>query len=345
MQIKMTQYLNLFLVTSPFQYICAVEAKHQYSAKNNVLVLMAQSGKLGIQQQNNVFEPDDWDYVVHLDRRSRSTTIPQCIRKVRKLAGKRKISTFFHGEYNSWHAKLFLRNLKPEREVVFDDGTLTINDYEENIRHKLPYKRAYSKLFSDLTVLLNGCMPVRYIEQHSQLELFSIFNIKNPQHVVRHNQLQILRRKYNCPSLFDKNAPVGFIGQGAIGSKHQKTIETYVEEVKRFTKIIDKPIIYFPHRTESKEVEKAVTAIPRLTYHRSELPLEIELIDKKIYLSGLVGCNSTAQFTAMIMYPGIKVYNIKTSMKVYDEFSKQNQRRVNNINNLLLDAGVCEIEL
>lgn len=341
----MKHSINLFLVTSPFQYICALEAKAHYGADNSVLVLMAQSGALGVQQQSKLFNPEDWGQVVHLERRSRSTTIPQCIRKVKKLAKGKGIDGFYHGEYSSWHAKLFVKNLKPNREIIFDDGTLTINDYEESIRHRIPFVRPLSKVFSDLTVLVNGCYPVRKLEQHKNLEIFTIFDLENPNHKVERNDFSVLRKKYGNPRLFNKHAPVGIIGQGGVGSKYQKTIGSYVNEISKLIDFLGSDVVYFPHRTESDELTKEIEKLPNLKYHRSELPLEIELIDKGILLSGLVGCNSTAQFSALIMYPGIKVYNILLSDKGVSELSAKNLKRAENITLALEALGVERIML
>lgn len=310
-----------------------------------MLVLMAQSGALGMQQQSKLFNPEDWEQVIHLERRSRSTTIPKCIKKVKKLASGKAIDGFYHGEYNSWHAKLFVRNLKPNREIIFDDGTLTINDYEESIRHTPPFVRPLSKVFSDLTVLFNGCYPVRKLEQHKNLELFTIFDIENPNHRVERNEFSVLREKYGNPPLFNKHAPVGIIGQGAVGSKHQRNIRSYVNEMSKLIGFLGSDVIYFPHRTESEELAKEIEKLPNLTYHRSELPLEIELIDKGILLSGLVGCNSTAQFSALIMYPGIKIYNILLSDKGVSELSAKNLKRAENISLALEALGVESIVL
>lgn len=46
--------MNLFSVTSPFQYICAIEAKAHYKTKNNILLLVEQASELGLSQQEKI---------------------------------------------------------------------------------------------------------------------------------------------------------------------------------------------------------------------------------------------------------------------------------------------------
>jgi hypothetical protein len=335
--------MNLFLVTSPFQYICANEARVEYNAKNNILVLVNQVSEPGITQQKKIVNTKLWDHVITLNRESRTTKIPNVIKNVKKITGKNKINNFFHGEYKSWRTKLMLRNLPIENEIYFDDGTLTINEYEETIRTKEVYYRP--RFFQDLIVKLLGCNPIGKISQSKNLELFTIFDIPNPEHKIIKNTLSTLKKKYNSESLYDPNAPIGFIGQGAIGHKRRKTIDSYLNELSYFIKKHDKPIVYFPHRTESEELKNRILQMGNVTYHISEFPLEVEILEKQIKLSGLVGILSTAQYTALMLYPGMPIYNLHnegdSSFQLTDVVSEREER----IFNLFSKSNIINIDV
>ncbi|ENC6729672.1 glycosyltransferase 52 family protein [Vibrio navarrensis] len=325
--------MNVFLVTSPFQYICACEAKAHYKTKENILILVNQESEPGITQQNKLVNFSEWDCVITIGRTSRSKQVPSVIRKIRKMAHGRVIDHFFHAEYNAWRTKLILRNLDIVKEVYFDDGTLTINEYEEVIRPKTCYYRP--RLMPDLMTRLRGCQPVGKMPQSTNLELFTIFDIPSPIHHIERNTFEHLKSQYNLESLYDPNAPIGFIGQGAIGHKRRKTIASYIKEVSYFQKKLNKPILYFPHRTESEEVRKKILALDNVTYHHSELPLEIELIDKRIHLSALVGILSTVQYTSLILYPNMPIFNLENNNLNQDynldEHVKQRESRIANL--------------
>ncbi|ANS84168.1 hypothetical protein VSVS12_00351 [Vibrio scophthalmi] len=322
--------MNIFLVTSPFQYICAREAKHHYATQENILILVNQESEPGITQQNKLVSTSEWDHILISGRTSRSKQVPKIIRQIKKITNGKPINCFFHAEYNAWRTKLILKNLNIEKEVYFDDGTLTINEYEEVIRPKSVYARA--RLVQDFMVRLRGCQPIGTLEQSVNLELFTIFDIPNPEHKIEKNTLAFLKQKYQTASLYDPQAPIGFIGQGAIGHKRRKTIDSYVAEIHHFRDISKASILYFPHRTESEEVRNRIMAIEGLTYHHSELPLEIELIDKQIYLSGLVGILSTVQYTSLILYPGMPIFNLVNDKPHTDyqleNFVIQRERRI-----------------
>ncbi|WP_165312542.1 glycosyltransferase 52 family protein [Vibrio ziniensis] len=318
--------MNLFLVTSPFQYICAVEAKAHYKTKENILLLVEQSSELGLSQQEKVVHKSEWDHVITIPRKNRTRNLPKAIKKIRLITQKRNIERFFHAEYNGWRTKLLLKNLPINKEVYFDDGTLTINEYEEEIRTKTIYSR--KRFFNDLLLRLQGVEPIGELPQSENLELFTIFDIEKPEHLIVKNTLVELKKKVGVTKLFDPNAPVGFIGEGAIGHKRRKTHEVYVEEVKNFAFNHPQGIIYFPHRTESQETREAIKAIPSLTYHHSEYPLEIELVEKKIQLSMLIGALSTAQYTASLIYDNMPIYTIKNSIDMLPEKIKKRCQRI-----------------
>ncbi|MFV8413564.1 polysialyltransferase family glycosyltransferase [Vibrio owensii] len=321
--------MNLFLVTSPFQYICAIEAKAHYKTQNNILLLVEQPSEPGLSQQKKLVNENEWDHVIKIPRTNRTRNLPKVIKEIWQITQKKQINNFFHAEYNGWRTKLLLRNLNIDKEVYFDDGTLTINEYEEEIRPKAIYTR--KRFINDITLRFQGIAPIGKLPQSEKLELFTIFDIVNPEHVIVRNTLSELKKKIDSTELFEPTAPVGFIGEGAIGHKRRKTQEVYVEEVRTFALNHPQGVIYFPHRTETEDTKEAIKNIPNLTYHQSEYPLEIELVEKKIKLSKLIGALSTAQYTASLIYKDMPIYTIATSIDMLPENIQKRYQRIESI--------------
>ncbi|OOE89094.1 glycosyltransferase 52 family protein [Salinivibrio sp. AR647] len=313
--------MNVFLVTSPFQYLCALEAKKHYKTKNNVLFLVDQSSTRGLEQQEKIFNPREWNYVITTTRKNRTINIPKAIKKIKDIIKGEQIDTFFYGEYNAWRTKLVAENFCIKKDVYFDDGTLTINELREFIETKKTYSR--SRLLQDILLKLYGCKPTTKSLPRENLELFTIFDLNSSTVNIERNTFSHLKAHYNHSDLFSEHAPIGFIGQGAVGHKGGQSVSSYVERVSRFAKSTKNGITYFPHRTESHDVAKAIANIENLTYHRSTLPLELELIEKKIQLSCLYGMNSTAQYTAKLFYPDMPIYNLISDK---ENLSPRNER-------------------
>ncbi|PQJ83306.1 glycosyltransferase 52 family protein [Aliivibrio sifiae] len=298
--------MNLFLVTSPLQYICVLEAKHYFNCENNILLLVNQKSASGLKQQHNLINQNDWNHIISINRGNRSLSIPKAIKEIKKLIGSQDIERFFYAEYNGWRTKLLIRNLPINTEVYFDDGTLTLLEYPTYIIPKIPFNRP--RFLQDLIIRFNGCQPIGLLPQSKKLEIFSIFKLDNAGFKVHKNSLEQLKNRYGNPKLYNENAPIGFIGQGAIGDKNQKTIDEYLQILDNIVSKFDKEIIYFPHRTEKEEVCNLLKQNKKIIYHDSEYPLEIELIDKKIQLSALIGNYSTVMFTCKLLYPDMPIY-------------------------------------
>ncbi|WMN87486.1 glycosyltransferase 52 family protein [Vibrio parahaemolyticus] len=297
--------MNLFLVTSPLQYICALEAKEYFACKNNILLLVNQKSEHGLKQQEKIIDKSEWQHVVTISRDNRSKQVPSAIKQIKAILADRTLEQFFYAEYHGWRTKLLLKNLPVEKEIYFDDGTMTLLEYGNYILPGKPYSRP--RFLVDLKVRLSGCQPIGTLPPSDNLEIFSIFELAQSSFKLHNNHLGALKRRYGNPQLYSPSAPIGIIGQGAIGDKNQTSVDEYVQSILELAQYITAEIIYFPHRTEKAAVREKLESHPKIQYHYSEYPMEIELIDKKIALSALVGDYSTAMFTCRKLYPDMPI--------------------------------------
>lgn len=317
--------MNLFLVTSPLQYICALEAKEYFSCNDSILILVNQKSKHGLDQQRKIVQREDWSEIIEIERDNRSFRIPQTIKKLKKKLNKGTFfERFFYAEYNAWWTKILIKNLPIRKEVYFDDGTLTLSEYYKLIVTKKSFYRP--RLIQDFIIRLQGLKPIGLLPQSESLEVFTIFDLQKKHIALHKNSLNRLKSSYNNPNLFTSIAPLGFIGQGAVGDKNQISIQDYLKIIENLNESYNSKIIYFPHRTERKEVKEAIMNLDYVTYHKSDYPLEIELIDKNIKLSALVGTLSTVMFTCRLLYPNMPIYTLEETHrdKIFqDELTKQ----------------------
>ena len=307
--------MNLFLVTSPFQYLCALEAKNSYNTDSNILLLVEQPREPGISHLAHIYNENDWDHVIHINRKQRSFSVPKAIKQAKKINRSKRFQHFFHGEYNAWRTKLILKNLEIDTEVYFDDGSLTLSEYERHIKTKNSFYRP--RLVNDLVVRLQGLSAIDRLPMSKKLQIFTMFDIKNPTVPIIHNKFEVLRHKYdlNKPPVFDDSLAL-FLGQGSIGCDGTKK-EKYLELINRFARKTKKPILYAPHRTENPEVRNLVKTIPNLTYHDSSFPIEIEIAEKSLSVTDIGGVSSTALFSLKIIYPNIRIYTADQNKNDY----------------------------
>lgn len=306
--------MNLFVVTSPFQYLCANEARAFFQCTNNILLLVNQDTEGALRIQNKIVEKEKWTHVIRIKRNNRTIAIPKAINQIKKILGKSSIETFFYSEYSGLRTKLLLRNLDFKKEVYFDDGALTFLDFEKHIKPQTTFYRP--RFFQDLIIRLAGCKPIGMLPPSKNLEFFTIFNLGKNDFICHQNNFTQLISKYGQPNIYYPSAPVGFIGRGAIGDKNQPSIREYIEELESIAKKVNKKLLYFPHRTERESVRKELMKNPHIIYHQSEYPLEIELIEKNLQLSAFIGDFSTVMFTCRKFSPMMPLYILSDKHKV-----------------------------
>lgn len=320
--------MNVFLVTSPLQYICAEEALYAYGTNENILVIVEQNEASGIKHLRNVFNEDSWDTIIKVKSDQRTLNLPKIIKKINRLSGHKGIEHLFFGEYKSFRTRLLMKNLTCKKFVFFDDGMATLFDYYDYIHEKRDFTR--KRLLQDIILRIQGCKPIGTMPFSEKLEIFTMFDIPDCVCKTTRNNLTIMRAVMKAHECYSPSAPIGFIGEGAIGDKfgkrEQPSKKEYLQQLIDFRASTESTIIYFPHRTETDDVKQEVMKIDNLIYHNTELPLELEIATKKIKLSKLTGIASTALYTLSILYKEVPIDAHKIDMLDVDRINSVIER-------------------
>ncbi len=322
--------MNLFLVTSPFQYICANEARIEYKAEDTVLVLVEQPREAGEKQIAKLLNKSDWTDIIYIPRTSRTKNIPSLIKKLKSKYS--QFDTYFYAEYHSWRTQLIAKNLAFKKHIYFDDGTMTIIEYEDYLKKRAPYQR--NRILQDVQLRLRSITPTGKMLFPNNFELFSIFHFNELDFSYKANQLSHVQSLFSNYSPLINTAPAGFIGQAMVSEQGGVTLDCYIRIIQRYIDATNcSSLLYFPHRSESSNVTKNIKNIKGLIYHASEFPLEIELANKNIQLSCLGGIASTALYTLSLMYPELPMYNAlqkQSDYKIGHTSTFQANQRLNN---------------
>lgn len=319
--------MNVFLVTSPFQYICANEARVAYQANKNVLVLIEQDNSIGQRQMASLLNENDWLKVIRFPRNKRTTITPKIIRQIMTLS-QGQLDTLFYSEYFSWRSKLLIRNLPFKKHVFFDDGTMTFFDYYDHIESKAKYYRP--RWLQDFQLRLKGIQPIGRLGYFDNTEIFSIFHFENCITVLRENKLSVLREQISLSSGGGKPKNV-FIGQGSVDESGRIKIAEYLNLIRAaITPNQSEPLLYIPHRTEAEHVTEQVKGLEGVQYHMPDFPIEIELMKIKVRPSTIIGLSSTALYTLSKIYPEANIQLIPPIAVVKGERDKRIANYLNN---------------
>ncbi|ELG5190048.1 hypothetical protein RAL09_002697 [Vibrio vulnificus] len=300
--------MNIFLVTSPFQLINAIEAKRKFNCKNNILILRDEKTNLGKSQIDSILSLDSWDYVLKLGRRSKFFSLVFTILKCKLIIKRREINNFFFADYSAWRTNVLLENLPAKNEIMIDDGLLTVREYNSKIK---PNKCIESpKKYNKLLALLNLKQP-RNIHPSNNLKIFTLFEISD-ERIIK-NELSSFSGKENNHPEENKDFIV-FIGQ-ARTNEAGMYVNDYTTLISKITK--NRKTYYFPHRNEDASLEKYISRLKHVTYCHNSLPIEAELITKKITPTEIYGIGSTALVTLSHIFPKTKIYNINVETSLY----------------------------
>jgi len=292
--------MNVFIVTSPFQYICANEARVAYQTSESVLVLIEQDNPTGQRQMASLLNESDWQQVIRFPRNKRTTITPKIIKQIMSLS-QGQLDTLFYSEYFAWRSKLLIRNLPFKRHVFFDDGTMTFFDYYDHIESKAEYYRP--RWLQDFQLRLKGIKPIGHLGYFENTEIFSIFHFENCVTTLRENSLTVLREQINQYAGNTKPQNV-FIGQGSVDESGRISVNEYLDLIR--TAIMpnqSEPLLYIPHRTEAPHVTEQVKALKGIEYHSPNFPIEIELMKSNVIPQTIIGLSSTALYTLSKIYP------------------------------------------
>lgn len=312
--------MNVFIVTSPFQYLCANEARVAYQTTDSVLVLIEQDNPTGQRQMASLLNENDWQHVMRFPRNKRTTVTPKIIKQVLALS-QGQLNTLFYSEYFAWRSKLLIRNLPFKKHVFFDDGTMTFFDYYDHIETKAEYYRP--RWLQDFQLRLKGIKPIGHLGYFDNTEIFSIFHFENCITTLRENNLAVLQDQIEQYSGNAKSQDV-FIGQGSVDELGRISLTEYLDLIRSaITPNQSEPLLYIPHRTEASHVTEQVKGLDGMHYHVPDFPIEIELMKAKIQPNTIIGLSSTALYTLSKIYPQASIQLIAPTSVAQGERDKR----------------------
>jgi hypothetical protein len=299
--------VNLFLITSPLQYINAVEAKYHFGFDAQECVLcICESTMKNRMQLLNIINAGDW-CAVHF--------IPQALNKyyfwlpykildsILKEIG--KIYNIFIGEYRSEFMRYYAVFTKSEKIFLLDDGNVTIemNKQRAASNGEAPSYERRSILHASALRLIG--VKSQHIET---LNYFTVYNVKPKlgESVVK-NSFNFVKSKISA-GVTTVDERIYFLGTELDFAfpvpivKNENYMKLMVQVREYFN---DFKIVYFPHRREPDEKLSILENELNFQVQRIDVPIEIHLVKNAIYPKILAGFYSTAFDNLKIIFPNI----------------------------------------
>lgn len=296
--------MNLFMVSSPLQFINALEAKHyfNYFSENCILLIFQDSGKNRhtIHRIKNMIKETDWYKVYYIGGGSSKTS---WIRSLTQLSRIKKyifsVKDIFVGDFLVHELmKDFINNINYDNVYLLDDGNKTLTYHELSAGNDVSIKETSIKDFvRNIIKKYFFRFSVNYPYIFKKLNYFTIYNLrqKNNEIIIKNDYQHIKRLIDNKDSL----ERVWFLGCDLpeCNIVSEKIYLDYLEKIKNY--FSPQEIIYIPHRFENMTKLKKIEQVIGIEIYNTQTCIEYELCQQKnlpntlasFFCSALDTCN------------------------------------------------------
>lgn len=353
---------NLFLVSTAFQLINAIEAQNHFKTENNILVLLYYGNQNKDHEQlDKLVEKFDYSEIIIYNTSNKKRYLKEIILLIKKLRNnqyKYIFTGFFSANY-----RRFIANLTYQKLFLVDDGVYTIaihNELYGNIQYGikkyiLPYsekkrKTIYGRIafniwhnIRKLYLFVNGCKNEM---ENIDINFFTIFSLKQKENeIIVENRLNYVKSLFNIENDKTEESTMFFLGQ-PLKRAFSLDDDLYIQYLAHIFKYYSdySKIIYIPHRAEEKKMIKRIKSSNlshKLTVLNIDMPIELYVLENNIEIKHVSSFISTALFTLKKMYPEAIVDSVlipipedqeKNVSLIYNQFKNDSINMIDIIN-------------
>lgn len=329
---------NLFIVSSPFQCISAIEAKTQLSLENNVIVAIyySKDGSKTHAQMREIFELSDWDKVIEIGLEKKKSKYFDYISIIKELK-KCEYGNIFIGHFGQFQ-NILLSNLITSKIYALDDGLATLRWHKTELNPNIKNNIKFSKKMKMLRYYLIG---LKTNFDKKRINYFTMFDLK-PYYgeTIIQNKFIFINR-YITNKKVD-NGTVYFIGQPLYdGTYFDKNVYfKFLENLKNYFIKQGIKIVYIPHRREENLEELNNIIDKYFEIRRLSTSVEINLLKSDVLPIGIYSFYSTALFTIY------KIFNLNTTaIYIKQDLLQKNQESIEEVYCELKKNGIKILEL
>lgn len=299
--------MNLYIVESPFQLLCAIEARSHFSLEkeNSLLLVKLTKNKKSNDQLKKIATKFNFKRVLFLPQiiaLTFSDMLMLFIFFYWKLLNK-KFNYIFLGEVKNAVVRSAVNNLNYRHYFFLDDGISTFaiqNKLINNINlNSLTHENNRIK---KLIVLISKFLNLK-LNEYTEVNWFSCFSLNklSNQTIIKH-QFDSLKVKRSL-EVNDKNVSY-FIGSpiSEDGKLSTKDELIHIERIAKYFQNKGVKVQYCVHRRESETKLNFITRIENIQLRYPDYPLEIDFLLKGISIFEVGSFISTTLISLPIIY-------------------------------------------
>lgn len=305
--------MNIFIVDSPFQLMCATEASNYFKSENNYLIIR-ETGEIRNQEQiDKILQYFPWDNIITV-KYDKYTQFFKFLILVVKFKFYR-VDKLFIGEFRSDIMWIFINNLQLDSVFLLDDGSHTIDVQNNSFMNLDKINNNINKLKKNIVKLF----LLKNIDR-KVLDLFTIYDFEKKyygQRIIK-NEFSFLQTRMLHQKRVEKDNIVYFIGSNMVenGMLDKEYFFSIMKKIKNYYTTKNLKLMYIPHRREDHIKLKNLDI--ELEYFN--LPIELEFLvtgKKPVHIASFA---STALYTLKALYD---IKNIDSFLINYDYLKKE----------------------
>ncbi len=314
---------NLYIVSTPLQLLCAIEAQHYFKTENNILVILfflIDNGK-NIDQMFNLSEHFPYNKLI-THRPNKGINIKTFQDYILELR-KHDYNYLFFG-YGTPIYRRMVANIKHNKLYMLDDGihSITVHSQLHETSNNLSLVQEPKNIKKRLRNIIYFTKGIKVDNNLKDLNFFTMFDLPQYNDIITHNFSYVRSIFLKDEESDDRVYILGQPLKKAIKMESSDYIG-YLKDV--LNKHKNKEIVYIPHRTEQIGEELGYLLYSRkvLILHINS-PIEIFFMNHGINPVDVYSFMSSALFTISKMFPKSKPKYIEIDTSPYSEFHQEN---------------------
>jgi hypothetical protein len=324
---------NLYLVSSPFQCISAIEVKTQLNLNDNILVVIyyLKDGNSVISQIRETLKVTHWDKIIEIGIEKKKSKFSEYVSVIKKLK-KDSFRNLLTGDFGQF-STILMANLKISNIYAIDDGIGTMKWHEKELNPNLENSVKFSKKIKMLRYSLFG---LKTFYDKKRINYFTMFDLQPyyGEKVIK-NEFNFMREYALCKN--QDNNVVYFLGQALLEDRwvEKKCYLEFLKSIKYYFKSKEIIVYYIPHRREKNLKDLDCLVDEYFKIKSFSVPIELHLLNAETLPFKVCSFMSTALYSIQ------KIFAIKTSaFYINQEYIIANHDDIENRYNELKNSGV-----
>lgn len=308
---------NLFIITTPFQLLGALEAIFHFKLENNILIVIDNKIENNALQLTDLIE-NNKSLFINIIRHGEynKSKFLNNILMIRKLKGI-EYNNIFIGDLGSIQ-KIIISNLESNKIYLLDDGAKTILIHKKFKEKKKIFKKSFRQIRFNFFGLKTSTIKTINIFSFFHLDIIKNYEIK------KHN-FSFFKKQYEMKNKKIENK-IFVLGQPLIENCRVKkeAYELYLNYI--INQNLNCEINYLMHRREEISVLQSYSLNKELNIIRSTNPGEFFFAELNYKPKAIYGINTTLLFSLVNIFNDLNIYayifNDKDILKNYDWFKE-----------------------